>query len=76
MTFQENYDASFMVGYEKGYKKGYEEALYSYYEWLKKQSIVGFDYEHCDLLIVKYGRWVSAMGIYLSEVKNNEKTDK
>lgn len=56
-----NYDASFMVGY----KKGYEEALYLFHERLKNQSIVGFDYERCDLLIVKDGRWVSAMETYL-----------
>lgn len=51
--------------YANGYKKGYEEALHLFHEWLKKQSIVGFDYENCDLLIVKDGRWVSAMETYL-----------
>lgn len=60
----ENYDASFMVGY----KKGYEEALTLFFEFLKEQSIVGFDYEHCDLLIERDGRWVSAMDLYLRKI--------
>lgn len=63
-----NYDASFMVGY----KKGCEEALDLFSDWLKEQTIVGFDYDRCDLLVERNGRWVSAIDTYLRRGDNNE----
>ena len=57
--------------YANGYKKGCEDALNNYSDWLKKQTI-GFDYDHCEVLVDRNGIWENAIETYLKERSEEE----
>ena len=44
----------------------------AYSKWLKEQTIIGFDYEHCEVLIGRNGVWQSAIETYLKERSDEE----
>ncbi len=44
----------------------------AYSKWLKEQTIIGFDYEHCEVLIGRNGVWHSAIKTYLKERSEEE----